>query len=218
MKIAISINSISSSGISQYIGDSNVSYIDLKTLKLLRGYNAVPVLITDPNEIHEHDLQGIILPGSDLNDDKKRIEIDAALVELSVQKKIPSLGICRGLQTLNLSLKGTVKKLHDNSIHKKNTNKNRSDLNHSACSIQNSIAYKCFGENMKTNGTHDLQVDKIGEGLTPTLMAEDGGIEALEMMNHPFFIGVQFHPELRADIDPHYRAIFDLFFKQCSYV
>jgi putative glutamine amidotransferase len=52
---------------------------------------------------------------------------------------------------------------------------------------------------------HHQAIDKLGAGLKPAAWSEDGVIEAVEHTGHPWCIGVQWHPEMQLNEDPHRR-------------
>jgi putative glutamine amidotransferase len=56
---------------------------------------------------------------------------------------------------------------------------------------------------------HHQAVDHVGEGLNIAAVAPDGVIEGLEMLDHPWAVGVQWHPELTAAQDQTQQRLFD---------
>lgn len=234
--IALSANTVKDSSLEPMIGDHEIQYIDQRIIQVIHSYGFTPLIITRPEDLVgmvDH-IYGIILPGSELNSNKESLvnfidadqsykedvikdKIDKALVTLSIQNETPLFAICRGLQSLNIALGGNLRLIEKESFHRKKKGETRQDLNHMAyCKTPNSIIHKCFKEQMQVNGTHDIQIEKLARPLTATLIAKDGVIEAAEIINHKYFLGVQFHPELRIDIDPNYKSLFDLFFESCN--
>ena len=104
----------------------------------------------------------------------------------------PVLGVCRGLQVLNVYLGGT---LHQdlgragNALHQ-----GEEDVFHPLRTAPGSRLAAWFGENPTVNSAHHQGADRLGEGLRPTAWAPDGTVEGLEHTSLPV-VGVQFHPE-----------------------
>ena len=62
-------------------------------------------------------------------------------------------------------------------------------------------------ERVTVNSTHHQGIRAVGAGLVPSAWAPDGLVEAIEAQGHPFFLGVQWHPE-RMERDPRQRKLF----------
>lgn len=234
MNIAIPLHQTTNQKLEPIIGDTKIHYIDQAIVNLLIQNKLTPLFITSKKHLQlvKSDIQGIILPGSFLDSqlkhftnpqdkpenftsDKHKDQLDQELVQLSLQKKIPLLGICRGLQTINIALGGSLKFLKPNSIHTTRKKPGRHTLNHKVEIIPNTIIHKAFQkQNSHVNGIHKVQIDKLGKNLIASMLCpKDKGIEAIELPNHPFFLGVQFHPELRYSIDQKFTNIFHQFFQ-----
>lgn len=122
---------------------------------------------------------------------------------LSLMKKIikaskPVLGICRGEQILNVSLGGTIYQdlsLCESPIKHMQSEAKRHFITHKVSFTSGSILYDLFGENTYTNSYHHQSIHSLGDNLTATGFTDDGIIESIEVLNHPFQVGVQWHPE-----------------------
>lgn len=136
---------------------------------------------------------------SDINPDRDQLEID--LVEAALRKKLPLLGICRGLQVINIALGGTI--YEDLASQKSGALNHRTVdelprhyLAHSVEIGQNSHLSKILNKrDCLVNSHHHQGIRELAPGLAPTAFAPDGLIEAFEKPDHPFFIAVQWHPE-----------------------
>jgi putative glutamine amidotransferase len=131
----------------------------------------------------------------------------------------PILGICRGVQVLNVALGGTLyqdlpselpSELHHNLSYE------REDWTHLAHEITvapNSRLAQALGvERLPINSLHHQSVRDIGAGLRAVAWAPDGVVEALEGVGAAFVVGVQCHPEaLQAEADPRWRGLFAAF-------
>ena len=139
-----------------------------------------------------------------------RDECEFALLEAAVNRHIPTLGICRGHQLLNVFAGGTLDQ--DEEPHA------RYDVAPSAEVHQLRFAPGSRLESMydgaaQVNSLHHQTVAKIGDGLTVAAWAEDGTIEALEMDGHDI-LAVQWHPEMLNKREP----VFDWLVERASAV
>ena len=120
----------------------------------------------------------------------------------------PILGICRGVQLLNVACGGT---LHQHIDEHRQTEqgaipKHRVEL------LPDSRLYGILGsETVEVNSFHHQAVKTSAPALRVVAHAADGTIEALEDPAHPFFVGVQWHPELMYTSSEHARALFRAF-------
>lgn len=133
--------------------------------------------------------------------DPKRDHLEIELVKASVASGKPLLGICRGIQIINVSLGGDL--YTDIQDQRKNSIKHdwfpdfpRDRLSHSinikSGSYLNQI-YTCT--TAEVNSLHHQAIRNLSGELTATAFAPDDVIEAVEIDSHPFFLGVQWHPE-----------------------
>ena len=145
------------------------------------------------------------------NIDRERDRVELALVRLAVKHRVPLFGICRGMQAMNVALGGSLYQdvltempgalRHDN--HKDDLTGN--DLPHSLrvhdVSIKdNTLLAKLIGkEKISVNSLHHQGVKTPGKGLVASAIASDGLIEAIELPDHPFALGVEWHPEELTD-------------------
>jgi putative glutamine amidotransferase len=101
----------------------------------------------------------------------------------------PILGICRGMQLLNVVLGGTL--IQDILEKEAHTPTNGVDLVHSACA--KGILEEIYGNELLVNSSHHQAVDRLGSGLFVNALC-GGIIEGFEHESLPY-LGVQFHPE-----------------------
>jgi putative glutamine amidotransferase len=173
-----------------------------------------PRLIEEPDEALDR-LDGLILAGgADIDASSygaephretrrtvpERDRPEIALVRAAVQRDMPLLGICRGMQLINVALGGTlyqhVPDLVGHTEHRRHPG-SFDDADHDVRLEPGSLAALAAGEELHTTKSHHHQgVDRIGEGLVITGYSTlDELPEAIEMPDRRFVLGVQWHPE-----------------------
>ena len=117
---------------------------------------------------------------------------ELALVRTWLSWGRPILGICRGMQVINVALGGTL--FQDLGAERAALHQGEEDVFHPVRTAPGSLLEGLFGENALVNSAHHQGVDRLGEGLVPAAWAPDGTLEGLEHRSLPV-AGVQFHPE-----------------------
>jgi putative glutamine amidotransferase len=136
--------------------------------------------------------------------DVARDEYEVALVQAALERGIPVLGVCRGMQVLNVALGGTlIADLQPGSVSHQSREGAPTDgtPDHLVRFEKGSIAADLFGEHAVTNSWHHQAVDRCGAGLVVTGRTSDGVIESVELPGAPV-LGVQWHPEWMKSADP----------------
>lgn len=143
-----------------------------------------------------------------------RAETDMFLVSAALKLNIPILGICLGCQLLNVAAGGELIQ------HLETTDRHRcdsGDVYHKIKIKRGSRMMKIFGsEIVKVNSAHHQAVKPgaVGSGFSPVAYASDGTIEAIEMKDRRFVVGVQWHPERMVDEESR-RKLFSAFMAEC---
>ncbi len=131
-----------------------------------------------------------------------RDKFELAVLDFVIQQKKPVLGICRGLQLINIFFKGT---LHvdigedNNAKHKKVGD---IDKEHTVSVEKSSRFFDIVHQNEGiVNSAHHQAIDILGNKLKAVAFSEDNFIEAIELENveNPFLLAVQWHPERMSD-------------------
>lgn len=173
-----------------------------------------PALIADPDEILDRVDALILAGGNDIDPASygaeahpatnglvpARDEVELGLTRRAVERDMPVLGICRGMQLLNVAMGGTLlQHLPDAVGHEEHRRVPGSFVgsDHGVHLDAGSLAARAAGEEQHNTKSHHHQaVDAIGAGLTVTgLSTVDQLPEAIEAADRQFVLGVQWHPE-----------------------
>jgi putative glutamine amidotransferase len=127
---------------------------------------------------------------------------ELALVRAALARDLPLLGICRGAQVLNVALGGTLHQhVPDVVGHDRHCPTPGQYHRFPVTVAPPSRLAKVLGaETVTVAHYHHQALDRLGTGLTPCAWSDDGLVEAVEVSDHPFALGVQWHPEVDADV------------------
>lgn len=170
-------------------------------------------LIADPDEALDL-VDGLMLAGGadvdpacydagrhalTVDPDPRRDAFEIALTRGALGRGLPLLGICRGLQILNVARGGTLHQdlpqLLGHDDHRRVPG-SFDGCEHHVRLVPGSLAARAAGEEWHATKSHHHQgVDRVGEGLVVTGRADDGLVEAVEDPTSRFALGVQWHPE-----------------------
>jgi putative glutamine amidotransferase len=184
-------------------------------------------------------LDGILLPGSDSDVDPLRYgqqphpnlgavhtikdETDLLIIEAAERRELPLLGICFGMQVLNVSRGGTLiqdirSQLPEAIKHEQGAPRDRP----SHCvRFQENTRLSNIGGTLDAvvNSHHHQAIESVGANLVPTAWASDGLIEALEdPRSDRFVMAVQWHPELGWQHDALSQRLFKSFVNEAARV
>jgi len=125
--------------------------------------------------------------------DRERDRAELALFRAFYQAGRPILGICRGMQLIDVALGGDM--IQDlPSEQRRFHTAPQGDLVHPVAALEGSLLHRLYGPNFLVNSSHHQAVGRLGEGLRATAWSESGVVEALDLPGYPL-LGVQFHPE-----------------------
>lgn len=197
-------------------GKRDYAFVYLTYVEAIRRAGAIPVLVPpQPENASEvvQQLDGILLAGGFDCDpglfgeephptlepmDPRRQANELALARAARERGIPTLGVCLGMQMMNVAAGGTLVQDIDSQIGTEiqhasiPEDRGRHDV---IVTEDSRLAEIVPATEMNVNSSHHQAVKRIGDGLRVTAHAPDGVIEALEDPRHPFYIGVQWHPE-----------------------
>lgn len=199
-------------------------------LDAVRRAGGVPILVAPGEHRWEAPLQVldalILTGGGDIDPDRYRgkrhetnygidPERDAFELELgrrAIDSGLPTLGICRGAQILNVVQGGALiehipDEFGDSILHRALP---REPVRHSVRVKASSRLATILGlDELHVTSWHHQALRGVATGLEAVAHAPDGTIEAVEMKDHPWLIAVQWHPELTAAADPLQQKLFD---------
>lgn len=211
-------------------------------LRALEMLGALPVMI--PLQMSDATLRGIferldglLLPGGEDVDpsrygderhpqlgptDRERDRTELMLTRWALDAGMPLLGVCRGVQVMNVTCGGTLYQ----DIHSQRPDLEKHDffppkferfrICHQISVPHDSLLARSLGKTHEVNSMHHQGIAKVGRGLRPVAVAEDGLIEALEAPQLPFFLGVQWHPEELAKTDQLSSSLFYSFVRAAA--
>jgi putative glutamine amidotransferase len=131
--------------------------------------------------------------------DEKRDEFEFEVIERSLRTNIPILGVCRGMQVMNVYLGGSlIPDLAPDEYSKHSTGSDE-PVFHPATVLRHSMMHVLSGgDGITINSFHHQAVNELGKGLIPSAISPDQVVEAAEWAikdTMPFLLLVQWHPE-----------------------
>ncbi|MFF8846071.1 gamma-glutamyl-gamma-aminobutyrate hydrolase family protein [Streptomyces sp. NPDC015127] len=129
---------------------------------------------------------------------RERDAWELALIRAALATGTPLLGICRGMQLLNVALGGTLVQHLDG--HTGPDGAAGVFGEHAVKPVPGSLYAEIVPEESPVPTYHHQSLDRLGEGLVPCAYAEDGTVEAVERPGDAWVLGVQWHPEMGTDV------------------
>ena len=208
---------------------------------LMAASGAIPVLIPPEGEdmlALLDRLDGIMLNGSPSNvapmrygadfdatpdlHDPARDATTLPLIRAALDRGMPILGVCRGMQELNVALGGTLfQEVHNvpgRMDHRagEGTREQRFSLKHDV-TLSGELARISGAETIRVNSLHGQGIDQLASGLVVEAMASDGTIEAVRVEGaSSFAIAVQWHPEWEVTHFLDRKRLFEAFGRACD--
>jgi putative glutamine amidotransferase len=141
--------------------------------------------------------------------DRRRDDFELALIRGALERNMPVLGICRGIQILNVSQGGTVRNLRDDP---ERSDTHGIDLDSIDAHPVNMLGGTKLGQLLgagrrRVSSFHGQAVGRLGQGVQLGADAPDGVVEAIELPDRPFALAMQWHPEM----PPQQMAVFEAF-------
>jgi len=184
--------------------------------EIVTKMGGVPVFIGHDVAVIQDYLQkldGIVLTGGDLKSPPTEFEngqhkpvdpklypreaVEYVLIQEAYKRDIPLLGICAGMQDMNVALDGTIGNLKEaGKTTIEHRVENREEVQHEINVAPKSMLY-CIVKKKKydVNSNHRNGIDRLSKKFVVTARAPDDVIEAFEAPHKMFFMGVMWHPE-----------------------
>lgn len=181
----------------------------------LRGNEDIEIISVDKDDDEPADYDALVLSGGvDIHPElynsvtdyphapqsgwkKDRDAFEKSILKSALEKSRPVLGICRGLQLVNVVLNGTLIRDLGNELNK--VHKGNPDKLHEVSIEPGTMLHEIAGTlKIATNSAHHQAIDRLGDGLKISARSADGTVEAIEWKDagdKPFLLAVQWHPE-----------------------
>jgi putative glutamine amidotransferase len=176
-----------------FFGDVAADMLELVDGLILTGGADIDPARFGDTEIHPRTYD--ILPDRD--------EAEIRLVQGALDRDLPLLGICRGVQVLNVAMGGTLYQdvpdqfSADIQHRQHEVNIPADEPAHTVSVVSGSLLERTYGEGpIPVNTFHHQAVKDVAVGLLASGVSDDGLIEAVESPDYAFVLGVQWHPEL----------------------
>lgn len=211
-----------------------LQYLEQSVAHWVMAHSAIPVMIPTvvrdavttelPVDVQDYanSMDGLILQGGadihpscygqtpnypDFETDVVRDQFELELLSAFVAAKKPVLGICRGMQLINILFGGS---LHQDVVdagvasHVHVMKEAEENYRHGLQLVEGGwLSQQHDGLlEAQVNSIHHQGVDKLGEGLSIEAYSQDGVIEAIRHQAHAFIVGVQWHPEFHGSRYP----------------
>ncbi|MBF8435483.1 gamma-glutamyl-gamma-aminobutyrate hydrolase family protein [Halanaerobiaceae bacterium Z-7014] len=144
-----------------------------------------------------------------------RDEFELKVLDMALKSNKPILGICRGLQLINVYYGGSIYQNIDLlklPVEHFNLNKGKDYKAHQVEVYQDSHLYQALQkEKIKTNSLHHQAINQLGDGVSVIAKSEDGLIEGIEVKDKEMTFAVQWHPEMMFKKSNEQKQIFTYF-------
>lgn len=136
--------------------------------------------------------------------DPRRYQFEASLVRLALEWDVPILGTCRGCQMLNEVSGGALEPIalpQGTVQHFQSAPANQPS--HRVRLLRGTRLRRLLGmDELDVNSFHRQAITRVGPRFRVAAVADDGVVEAIECPEHPFALGLQFHPERLVEANP----------------
>ncbi len=211
-------------------------------MRALKAAGAIPVVL--PLDASEEDLKQLCLDlngflftgGPDVhpflfgeetqahcgNVSPARDQMEISLLPMIMELQKPILGICRGIQVLNIALGGNIWQDIPSQVTRDFPLAHSQPFSydmpcHTVALTEGSLLARISeSSSIEVNSMHHQAVKDLAPGLIASAYSTDYLIEALEMPDYPFFIGVQWHPEYLWEKNKEAFRLFQTFVKACK--
>ncbi|MBI3890652.1 MAG: gamma-glutamyl-gamma-aminobutyrate hydrolase family protein [Candidatus Wallbacteria bacterium] len=212
-------------------------YLNMRYVRAVEAAGGVPLALicTEDTAAIDHILGGIdglmLTGGRDMDPShfgeephpkaeaisKERTQFEIELARRARKRRVPTFGICLGMQTINVAMGGDlyqdIPSQYETDLDHRQDRNGRGALAHAVTITGGTKLHGMLGrEEVMVNSIHHQAVRRIGEGLRVCAVSPDGIVEGLEGEDDPFLVSVQWHPEELAEVEEH-RSLFRAFVK-----
>ncbi|HEY6085120.1 MAG TPA: gamma-glutamyl-gamma-aminobutyrate hydrolase family protein [Nitrospira sp.] len=148
---------------------------------------------------------------------QRRLTFELEMAKLANAADVPVLGICGGMQAMNVALGGSLfqdiaLQLAKSLQHRQPTR--ATNLSHAVAVMPGSLLRRIVRTaSLRVNSSHHQSVKDVAPSLVASATAPDGIVEAVESPARRFFLGIQWHPEFLFDRHPLHRRLFEAFLR-----
>ncbi len=148
---------------------------------------------------------------------QRRSTLELGISKLAYHAHLPTLGICGGMQSINVALGGTL--IQDIAVQHSTKiahlpSGSATKKAHGITIAPRTLLHRIVGKlKIRVNSSHHQSVKAVPSKLLTSALAPDGVIEAIEAPHHPFLLGVQWHPEFLYKHDPIQKKLFQTLIK-----
>jgi putative glutamine amidotransferase len=176
------------------------------------------VLLSGGGDVDPHNYGEAPLPECGAPE-AERDATELFLARWALEKRLSLLGICRGIQVLNVvrggSLYQDIPSQREQPLRHNCVDEGYDFIAHSVTIDPHSRLGAIAGQSVThVNSFHHQALKALGDGLSVAATADDGIVEAVELLDYPFGFGVQWHPELMDD-DVVAQRLFSAFVAAC---
>ena len=151
---------------------------------------------------------------------ERRADFELEVVRLARVRDLPLLGICGGMQTVNVACGGSLFQDIPAQVPSAMDHRQKAKAIHASHAV--TVASKSLlrrvvaSETLMVNSSHHQSVKKVAPSLMVSALAQDGIVEAIESPDHRFLLAVQWHPEFLFERHVGHRRLFEAFLRAAS--
>lgn len=150
----------------------------------------------------------------------ERDRLEAALLPLALERDLPVLGICRGLQLFNAVLGGSLWQdlptQYPTEVSHRVNGPGCDEAHRVTLTPDAPLARLLGAGSLTVNSHHHQAIRDLASPLREMARSQDGLTEAVYLPGKRFFWGVQWHPEMSLDVSPASKKIFSAFVSACA--
>ena len=147
--------------------------------------------------------------------EEERDEQEIRFIHAMMKTTKPILGICRGMQIMTVALRGTLYQDLEREMPSAMGHASKANKEHRSHRVylepDSKLSHMVGKEPLWVNSRHHQGVKRLPQGFVASAYSNDGLIEAMEAIDHPYAIGVQWHPENLFAIDERQMMLFRSF-------